>query len=249
VRKDCPEMIVIPAGDFMMGSPNTEAGRNDDEQPRHRVAIAKTFAVSVFEVTFNDWDACVRFGDCDPAVSDGTFGRGRQPVINVTWDDAVRYVAWLSRMTGKPYRLLSEAEFEYAARAGTDTAYPWGDAIGIGKANCEGCGSPWEARRPTAVGSFAVDQFGLYDMHGNVWQWVEDCYHDSYRGAPNDGSAWTEGADCHRRVDRGGSWYDEARYARSAARYSDAAAERGPTLGFRVARTLMPLTRSPTTKE
>jgi formylglycine-generating enzyme required for sulfatase activity len=207
-------------------------------------------------VTFDDWDACAKFGDCDPGVSDNEFKRGRQPVINVAWDDATRYVAWLSRMTGKPYRLLSEAEFEYAARAGTQTAYPWGaDAICTGNANCAFFGSAlsreepdagdrhvrvWNAR-PVPVGSFAANQFGLHDMHGNVWQWVEDCYYNSYQGAPDDGSAWTTGpTDCHRRVSRGGSWLNGPRGIRSASRRSPATDIRDGTLGFRVGRTLTP---------
>ena len=142
-------------------------------------------------MTFDEWDACVAYGGCEPGVSDSGYGGGRKPVINVTWDDAQRYVAWLSRMTGKPYRLLSEAEWEYAARAGTQTAYSWGDKIGKGNANCNGCGSQWDNMQPAPVGSFAPNAFGLNDMHGNVWEWVEDCYHDNYDGAPTDGSAWT----------------------------------------------------------
>jgi formylglycine-generating enzyme required for sulfatase activity len=136
----------------------------------------------------------VAHGDCDSRVTDSGFGRGRHPVINVSWDDAQRYAAWLSRMTGKPYRLLSEAEFEYAARAGTRTVYPWGDELGKDNANCGDCGSTWDNRQPSPVGSFAANRFGLHDLHGNVWQWVEDCYHGDYEGAPQDGSAWVEGA-------------------------------------------------------
>jgi formylglycine-generating enzyme required for sulfatase activity len=233
--KDCPEMIVIPAGAFTMGSPDTEVGRYNTEQPRHRVVIARPFAVSKFAVTFDDWDACARFGDCeDPAL-----GRGRQPVINVTWDDAVRYVAWLSRITGKSYRLLTEAEWEYAARAGTEAAYPWGDAIGTGNANCTACGSRWDSRLPAPVGSFAANLFGLYDMHGNVWQWVEDCFHDDYQGAPDDGSAWVA-ADCRRRVIRGGSWRNIPRALRSAYRGWLTIVSRNNSVGFRVGRTLTP---------
>ncbi len=143
--KDCPEMIVVPAGELMMGSPQGEKGRylneDDGNGQQHRVVFAKPFAVSRFETTFDEWGACVAFGDCDPGISDNKFGRGNRPVINVTWDDAQRYVAWLSKMTGKRYRLLSEAEWEYAARAGTQTAYAWGDDIGVDNANCDGCGN------------------------------------------------------------------------------------------------------------
>ena len=232
-------MVVIPAGEFTKGSPASEQGRNDSEEPQHRVVFAKPLAVARFEVTFEDWDACVAHGDC-ARVTDAGYGRGRQPVINVTWYDAQQYAAWLSRMTGKPYRLLSEAEFEYAARAGTLTAYPWGDEIGKNNANCAGCDSKWDDRQPSPVGSFALNQFGLYDMHGNVMQWVEDCYHDSYKGAPSDGSAWIEGTDCSLRVLRGGLWDGDPHYARSAFRYSLTPDDRDSVLGFRLARTLMP---------
>jgi formylglycine-generating enzyme required for sulfatase activity len=237
--KDCPEMVVVPAGEFIMGSPANEDGRYDDEQPQHKVVFARSFAVAEFDVTFDDWSACVAYGDCDPRVSDSGFGRGRQPVINVTWDDARRYAAWLSRMTGKSYRLLSEAEFEYAARAGTQTPYPWGDEIGRNNANCIGCGSKWDNRQTAPVGSFAANRFGLYDMHGNVWQWTEDCYHKDYEGAPQDGSAWIEGADCSGRVGRGGSWLNVPRNLRSASRYWSTTDARFKLLfGFRVGRTL-----------
>jgi formylglycine-generating enzyme required for sulfatase activity len=181
--KDCPEMIVIPAGSFTMGSPTTEPGRysgftigstepaghHSNEGPQHKVVIAKRFAVSKFDVTFADWDACVSVGGC-PKAGDSNFGRDTRPVINVSWDDAQFYVAWLSKMTGKDYRLMTEAEWEYAARAGSTTAYYWGGEIGKGNANCSGCGSEWDNRQTSPVGSFKPNAFGLYDMAGNVWQ-------------------------------------------------------------------------------
>ena len=238
--KDCPEMVVVPAGKFMMGSPPNEKGRYDVEGPQHEVTFANSFAVSKFEVTFDDWDACAAYGDCDPRVSDSGWGRGRQPVINVSWDDAQRYIAWLSSMTGKTYRLLSEAEWEYAARAGTQTAYSWGDEIGKGNANCDGCGSQWDGRQTAPVGSFAPNAFGLYDMHGNVWEWVEDCLHNDYNGAPEDGSAWTAGGDCNNRILRGGSCISLPEYLRSAVRYGYTTVFRKYHLGFRVGRTLTP---------
>ena len=203
---NCPEMMVVPAGSFTMGSPANEPGRYADEGPQHTVTIARQFAVGQFELTFDEWDACVADGGCNGyKPNDEGWGRGRRPVINVSWDDATAYVAWLAKKTGKPYRLLTEAEYEYATRAGTTTAYPWGDDIGKNNANCNGCGSQWDGKQTAPVGSFAPNQFGLYDMVGNVWEWTEDCYHDSYNGAPADGSAWT-GGDCSRRVVRGGSW-------------------------------------------
>ena len=177
---DCPEMVVISAGSFTMGSPQYEPGHKSDEAPQHNVTISKPFAVSKFEVTFAEWDACAAHGDCIPHVDDDGWGRDRQPVINVSWNDAQRYVAWLSKITGKTYRLLSEAEYEYAARGGTRTAYPWGDEIGTNNADCSGCGTRWDATQTAPVGSFRPNQFGLNDMVGNVWEWVEDCPHEDY---------------------------------------------------------------------
>ena len=235
--RDCPAMIVLPAGSFTMGSPTAEQGHNTVEEPQHKVTIAKPFAVAKFELTFADWDACVAYGDCDPHISDGGFGRGQQPVINVDWDDAQRYVAWLSRMTGKPYRLLSEAEYEYATRAGTQTAYPWGDEIGKGNANCNHCGSRWDGKQTAPVGSFAPNGFGLYDMVGNVYEWVEDCDHNNYNSAPEDGTTWIRGF-CSSRVVRGGSWFVEPKSLRSASRGWSPTGIRNSLVGFRVGRTL-----------
>jgi formylglycine-generating enzyme required for sulfatase activity len=230
-------MIVIPSDEFMMGSPASENGHNDDEYPPHKVEIAKRFAVAKFELMFEEWDACASYGDCDPRIKDA-WGRGRRPVINVSWDDAERYVVWLSRMTGKPYRLLTEAEWEYAARAKTTSVYYWGDEIGKGNANCRGCGSPWDGKQRTApVGSFAPNAFGLYDMAGNVYQWLQDCKNNTYYGAPTDGSPWTSG-DCGHRVVRGSSWFMDPPWVRSAKRFQFAPSFRIDSLGFRVARTL-----------
>jgi len=235
--KDCPEMIVIPAGSFTMGSPTTEQGRYSNEGPQHKVVIAKRFAVSKFDVTFADWDACVSVGGC-PKAGDSGWGRDTRPVINVGWDDAQTYVEWLSKMTGQPYRLLTEAEWEYAARAGATTAYYWGGEIGKENANCNNCGSEWDRRQTSPVGSFKPNAFGLYDMAGNVWQWVQDCYHGDYKEAPTDGSAWTSG-DCSSRVVRGGSWFDIPRNLRTANRFRSTSGHRSNFLGFRVGRTLV----------
>ena len=236
--KDCPEMIVIPAGEFTMGSSATEKGRYDNEGPQHKVTIAKSFAVSKFDVTFAEWDACVSVGGC-PQISDSGYGRGSKPAINLAWDEAQQYVVWLSKMTGKPYRLLTEAEWEYVARAGTTTAYFWGDEIGKGNANCNGCGSQWDDKQTAPVGSFKPNAFGLYGMAGNVWQWVQDCYHGDYKQAPTDGSAWTSG-DCSRRIVRGGTWFSTTRRLRSALRFWFPTHLQFDTLGFRVGRTLTP---------
>jgi formylglycine-generating enzyme required for sulfatase activity len=234
--RDCPEMIVVPAGLFTMGSPPTEKGHHPQEEPQHVVTVAKPFAVSKFPLTFGEWDACAAFGNCDAHISDAGFGRGRQPAINVSWYDAQQYVAWLSQMTGNRYRLLSEAEYEYAARAGTATAYPWGEDIGKGNTNCEVCGSQWD-NKPAPVGSFAPNKFGLHDMVGNVWEWVEDCWHTNYDGAPTDGSAWIEGGNCTFHVDRASSYgYPES--PRSALRDRDGTGTRSAIVGFRVGRAL-----------
>jgi formylglycine-generating enzyme required for sulfatase activity len=201
----CPTMIVVPAGKFMMGSREGEKGRTEAEGPQHEVSIAKPFAVGKFDVTFAEWDTCVAAGAC-PKASDSGWGRDDHPVIYVSWDEAKIYVTWLAKQTGKPYRLLTEAEWEYAARAGSTTVYPWGDEIGKGNANCDGCGSQWDNTQTGAVGQFKPNAFGLYDMYGNVWQWVEDPWHANYDGAPTDGSVWLEGGNVSIRVLRGGSW-------------------------------------------
>jgi formylglycine-generating enzyme required for sulfatase activity len=230
----CPEMVVVPEGNFMMGSEDLE-----DEQPVHKVMIDKALAIGRFSVTFDEWDGCIAHGGCTHRPGDNSFGRGRRPVINVSRNDIRDYVAWLSKLTGNPYRLLSEAEWEYAARAGSSTRYPWGDEIGEGNANCHDCGGHWSAEQTAPVGSFKPNAFGLYDMNGNVWQWVEDCYHTSYQDAPGDGSAWIVGCkDKNSRVLRGGSWFDTPFDLRSASRVRWLPEVRGIFGGFRVVRTL-----------
>jgi formylglycine-generating enzyme required for sulfatase activity len=237
----CPQMVVVPAGSFVMGSPFTEKGRFLSEGPQHGVTIAKPFAVAKFHVTFDEWDTCVQYGDCAQGVSDMGFGRGQRPVVNVTWNDARRYAAWFSKITGKPYRLLTEAEYEYATRAGTQTVYPWGDEIGKNNANCFDCGSQWNGRQTAPVGSFAANGFGLHDMVGNNFSHVEDCFHPNYEGAPEDGSAWTTGCPEERRiVIRGGSWNRGSSVLRSANRFVNNTVDRFGGAGFRVGRTLAP---------
>jgi formylglycine-generating enzyme required for sulfatase activity len=236
---DCPNMIVVPAGNFVMGSPNDEKGRQENEGPQHSVAIARPFAASQYELTFDNWDACVDYGGCPMNRSDNGWGRGRRPVINVSWADAQQYVAWLSKVTGQPYRLLAEAEWEYAARAGTTTTYYWGDKIGNANANCDGCGSQWDNQQTAPVGSFAPNAFGLYDTAGNVWQWVQDCYHDNYGDAPSDGSPVT-GGECTMRAIRGGSWGAAPPFVRAASRFARDPDYQSGSLGFRVGRTLAP---------
>jgi formylglycine-generating enzyme required for sulfatase activity len=227
--RGCPIMIVIPPGKFMMGSPWTE----DWEGPHHEVTIARSFAVSKFTVTFAEWDTCVAAGACTRA-SDSGWGGNDRPVIDVSWDDAQQYVAWLSRSTGKPYRLLSEAEWEYSARAGSTTTYSWGHEIGENNANCDGCKSQWDNKQTAPVGSFRPNAFGLYDMHGNVWQFTEDPWHESYKDAPVDGSVWATDGDASRRVVRGGSWGMDPQFLRSASRNGYPVGSRSSNLGFRV---------------
>ncbi|MBM3508091.1 MAG: hypothetical protein FJX64_10415 [Alphaproteobacteria bacterium] len=235
---ECPELVVVPAGRFTMGSPANEVGREGGEGPQRTVTIARAFAVGKYEVTFAEWDACVAGGGCGGyRPSDEGWGRGRQPVINVNWDDAKSYLAWLSQRTGQTYRLLSEAEWEYVARAGTTTRYWWGNDIGRGNANCSGCGTPYNGQT-APVGSFRANAFGLHDMLGNVWEWVEDCWHNSYTGAPADGTAWTTNCSTAARVLRGGSWISLPGNLRSAFRSRFTTVIRNNVDGFRVARTL-----------
>jgi formylglycine-generating enzyme required for sulfatase activity len=238
---NCPEIIVVPAGRFTMGSPANEQGHSSDESPQHTVTFARQFAVGQFGLTFDEWDACVAGGGCNGYKPfDEGLGHGRRPVINVSWDDARAYIVWLSNKTGKTYRLLSEAEYEYATRAGTTTMFPWGNDIGTNNANCNGCGSQWDGKQTAPVGSFSANSFGLYDMVGNVNGWTEDCYHDSYKDAPADGLAWTSSG-CSMRVFRGGSWYGFPARVRSASRNWAASDNRDfRPLGFRVGRTLTP---------
>ena len=193
-------MVVVPPkpDGFVMGSPRDERGRDSRgrEGPQHSVAIPRAFAVGKYEVTFDEWDACVDDGGCRGYKPiDKGWGRGKQPVINVTWEDAQAYIDWLSTKTGIAYRLPTEAEWEYVARAGSTKAYWWGDDVGRNNANCNGCGSQWDGKRTAPVGSFKANPFGLYDTAGNVFEWVQDCWHDSYKGTPPlNGSAWTKPA-------------------------------------------------------
>ncbi len=231
-----------------MGSPESERGRGKDEGPQHRVAFAKPFAVGKFEVTFAERDACVAEGGCTQKPGDESWGRGRHPVINVSWHDATQYTAWLSNKTGKDYRLLSEAEWEYAARGVTKATEPsmpfsTGATINYRQANYDAnftynSGPPGLYRQKTVdVGSLPRNAFGLHEMHGNVWEWVQDCYKPSYEGAPADGSPVTSG-DCSLHILRGGAWNYYPRLLRSAYRYATAPEVRLNNAGFRVARAL-----------
>ncbi len=239
---ECPKMTIVPAGEFTMGSPVGERYRGAEE--RHRVRIAYPFAVSTFEITFVEWDACVAASGCGGNMPpDEDWGRGRRPVINVSWNDALTYIDWLNAKTGKRYRLLSEAEWEYAARAGTTTAFFYGATLDATQANIDGSGqadSPKSEKnrlQTLPVGSFAPNAFGLYDMHGNVWEFTADCWHDEHIGAPVDGSARTEDG-CRGKVVRGGSWYEYSGEARSSHRVGGGSDSPYNTDGFRLARDL-----------
>ena len=219
-----PEMSMLRGGSFMMGS-------NDDvtERPTHQVTI-KPFAISRYPISVREWNECAAAKACAFAAT----GKDDAPVTNVSWSDAKQFVAWLAGETRKAYRLPSEAEWEYAARGGTQTKYWWGDQFQSGMANCKNCNDIAAAEQPIKVGSFTPNPFGLYDMGGGVDQWVEDCWHKNYLGAPSDGSPWVEN-DCMSHVIRSGSWKNDARYARPANRDSYDTNVRYPTHGLRVA--------------
>lgn len=227
-----PEMIVLPKGQFTMGD---LAGRGSEtETPMHRVDLNYRFALSRHEVTFDEYDAFARATNSElPNSAD--WGRGDKPVINVSWDDAVKYTKWLSKQTGKRYRLPSEAEWEYAARAGSDSMFHWGNHTGDNLSNCLNCDElkPNE-KGPVKVGSYSGNAFGLYDMHGNVSEWTGDCWNPAYNGAPYDGKMWLSG-DCSRRVIRGGDWSQNVNRIRAAARSNADASKRDQNQGFRVA--------------
>jgi len=227
----CPSLVEVPAGVYLMGS---DQGR-PDEKPRHEVRFASPFAIGVHEITLAEWDACLREGGCHFSPKAGA--DGRVPASNLSWDDAQEYVSWLSKKTGHAYRLPTEAEWEYAASGGKTTAYWWGDEVGKGNANCSDCGSDWGGQGPAPVGSFKPNPFGLYDVHGNLWEWTMDCTNRSYKGAPADGSAWLRG-DCSVRVLRGGSWNLGSEYLRTTRRNHYDRDVRYYLHGFRVVRSL-----------
>ncbi len=278
----CPEMVVVPAGTFIMGSPESEKGRlravyDEDgtairwtvidevelevepgqrlvvvEGPQRYVTIESPFAVGVYEVTFDEWDECARAGGCGGVIPDHEgWGRGHRPVINVNWDEAQAYVRWLSDETGHEYRLLSEAEWEYAARAGTVTARYWGESSSGQCRYANGADAVALATNPewrtvpcsdghlgtSPVGSYEPNAFGLYDTLGNVWEWTRDCWNERYSGGPVDGSAWESG-DCTTRVQRGGGWVNEPEAIRSANRSRGPVGGRYNSAGFRVARSV-----------
>jgi formylglycine-generating enzyme required for sulfatase activity len=252
----CPELVVIASGSFAMGSDTEESGHGD-EKPRHQVTIARPYALSKFEITFAQWDACTADGACVAASDDGD-GRGDRPVYNVNWDDARAYAAWLSKRTGKNYRLPSEAEWEHAARAGTTTPWFWGAAEGSAGSSkaCTYANTHDESSKEAhpmyvwshhkcidgfgevaPVGQFKPNPFGLHDILGNLREWVQDCHHPGYDGAPIDGSPWNE-EKCDKRIVRGGAWIDGASTSRAAYRHPEDSGFRNYQIGVRIARDL-----------
>lgn len=239
-------MVTIPAGSFQMGSPKSEPQRASGEGPQRQVQIA-AFEMGKHEVTFDEWDACVADGGCQHRPNDLGWGRGKRPVINVSFNDITNeYLPWLNRKTGLQYRLPSEAEWEYAARAGTITRFNTGDCITTDQANfsglsdlnlAKGCPTGKDRYKTLPVGSFPANAFGLYDMHGNVFEWTQDCWNSSHQGAPSDGTARSSGQ-CNRRVLRGGSWHDPGRYLRSANRFNVLRDLSFDHFGFRLSRSL-----------
>jgi formylglycine-generating enzyme required for sulfatase activity len=250
-----PEMVDIPAGKFEMGASKDDREALVSERPVREVVIARPFKIGKYEVTFDEYDKFSLATDRRPP-SDQGFGGGTRPVINVSWDDAVAYAKWLSDQTGKRYRLPTESEWEYVARAGTLTSRYWGDEsndacahanvydatgakIGPSKYgftfNPHQCDDRFTETAP--VGKFRPNEFGLHDMLGNVWEWVQDCWHESYAGAPVDGTAWGKdgGGNCGQRVMRGGSWYSGPEFLRSSFRTRDFADDRYGIIGFRLA--------------
>jgi len=239
------EFIDIPAGSFLMGD---VAGQGDPtENPVHRVTI-KPFRLGKYEVTFEQWDACVADGGCNEyKPSDEGWGRAGYPVINVSWEDVQGFITWLNTKTGESYRLPTEAEWEYAARAGSKQRYPWGHEASHEQANygseecCDETAIGHERwGKLQTVGQFPANKFGLFDMHGNVWEWTEDCWHANYDGAPRDGSAWMKDGHCNLRVCRGGSFNNRPVNIRSAARTWNKSSLRYNNLGFRLAQDSSP---------
>jgi formylglycine-generating enzyme required for sulfatase activity len=228
----CPLMVALSPAPFTMGSNSGDPS----ERPAHKVALHTPFAIGKYEVTVDQWNQCVKASVC-PVVPSSADAAGNLPMRDVSWDEAQLYLKWLSTVSSRPYRLPTEAEWEYAARGGTTTRYWWGEQMKGGNSSCQGCGEPWKADGPPPAGSFIANPFGLHDMNGSVWEWVQDCWHSTYKGAPADGSAWAD-ANCQSRVIRGGSWREDGSYMLSTTRFKYDASVRQSQNGFRVARSL-----------
>jgi formylglycine-generating enzyme required for sulfatase activity len=240
---NCPDMVVVPAGRFLMGAAKAEKGHQPAEEPQHEVTVPAPLAISKYEITFDEWEACALEGGCAKyRPQDSGWGRGRRPAIYVSYDDAKSYLDWLRQKSGKAYRLPSEAEWEFAARGGTSTPYAGGDSLAPTQANFDASMLPGSRKTGSyegttvEVGSFPPNPYGLHDTEGNVFEWVEDCWNKNHAGAPAD--ATPRGGDCTRRVAKGGAWYYEAEFARPSARMSFPKTSRLNVIGFRVARPL-----------
>ncbi|MEE2745357.1 MAG: formylglycine-generating enzyme family protein, partial [Pseudomonadota bacterium] len=227
----CPEMVVIPPGKFFIGSYNGKPR----ERPVQKISIEKPLAFSVYEITFDDWDSCHNTGGCLNAVGDRGWWRGKRPVINVLLSDINQYIVWIRKKTTRHYRLPSEAEWEYAARAGSSTEYWWGDKMLYGYANCRHCGSKWGGISSAPVGSFKRNPWGLYDINGNVLEYVSDCWSNDHTGIPANGSPKTSG-NCLSRVVKGGAWYYLPKVSRSASRVRNDNRIFSYVIGFRIVR-------------
>jgi len=232
---DCPQMRIIAPGSFAMGARESEEINRPHEGPVHTVSISYPFALGVYEVTFDQWDACRADGACRHRGADERFGRGSRPAISLNLKDAMEFLAWVSQKTGVTYRLPSEAEWELAARAGTTTTYYWGDKLGRGNAVCEKCRTKWDNKKTAPTGSFPPNPNGLYDILGNAWEWTADCWSEGYQAAPVDGSASRSG-DCRGHVMRGGAWFSFPENIRSATRFRSVVGNRYLSKGLRVVR-------------
>jgi len=227
----CPEMSVIPSGTFLMGS--TRGKKR--ELPVTKITIRNPLAVSRYEITFDEWDACYTARGCSKRPSDRGWGRGKRPVINVLLTDIAEYLSWLTKKTGHVYRLPSESEWEYAARAGSQTEFSWGNQMQIGAANCRNCGTEWSGLKSAPVGQFKPNAWGLYDVHGNVLEYVTDCWTTNHDKVPTDGSPTiTEG--CLSKVVKGGAWYYLPKVSRSASRARNDKRVFSYVIGFRAFR-------------
>lgn len=229
----CPKMVLVPAGKFVMGAVKGKKR----EKPAHEVTIPEPFAISKYEITWDEWKACIADGGCTHEPDDHKWGRGNRPIINIKWEHANNYVKWLTKKTGHTYRLATEAEWEYAARAGTSTNYWWGDKLKKNYANCRKCGTKWSGKKSAPVGSFPPNPWGIHDMHANIWEWTADCWNPNHDGAPDDGSVRSEG-ECAKRVVRSGSWYYYPKLAHSQSRDKFAADLFSYNIGIRTVREL-----------
>ncbi len=230
---NAPALVKIPSGKFTMGCLKAKAC-DKNEMPAHEVKI-ESFFVSQTEITFAQWKKCHEVAAC-PYLPQNEFKDDSLPVFNISWNDAQKYINWLSTETGKNYRLLSESEWEYVAKAGSKNNFFWGDDVGKNQANCANCGSRWDGKQPAPVKSFKANKFGVYDMHGNLWEWTQDCWHADYQGAPSTNQAWQEDSNCQEHMMRGGSYFGDASSMESSNRTSNLTNSRLTNIGFRIAR-------------